>query len=111
MPRKTKSAAWVRTPEFEAAVHRAIAAAWQCAALFWEEAPKACPERDASERVKLTVMAMILFMTRIDPKDAAHIYAGPGSFADFYRPYPPEWAPSGHQAGDPPAAEAGPRPH
>jgi hypothetical protein len=58
----------------------------------------------------LTAMAMVWFMLRIDPKDAALLYPGPGSFADVDKPFPPEMRPSENGFGDlwPPAHEARP---
>ncbi len=114
MPRKTRTRDWVRTPEFEAAYHRSIATAWQCAALLWGEQPRAYPKRDASARVAVTAMAMVVFMHRIDPRDAALLFTGPGSFADFYKPYPPDMKPWANSFGDlwPPAPPGDkPRPH
>jgi hypothetical protein len=93
MPRKIKTDDWVRTPEFEDAWRRTIDTAWQCAALFWGETPTQTPQRDASMLVTVTAMAMAFFMHRIDPKDAALLYVGPGSFADLYKPYPPDVKP------------------
>ena len=91
MTRKSrdKTSNWTPTPECAAAYARAIETAHLAAASLCGEKPVADPARKASPRVLFHAMGMMFFLARLDPRDMAALFTGPGSFADFdHKPLP-----------------------
>ena len=69
-----------------AAYARAIETAHLAAASLCGEKPVADPARKASPRALFHAMGMMYFLARLNPRDMAALFTGPGSFADFEAP-------------------------
>lgn len=90
MARKSKRDDWMPNPDCEAAYARTLETAHICAAALFGEKPTDDPAANASPEAMMHAMGMMYFLLRIDPKDLAALYDGPGSLADFdYKPFPP----------------------
>lgn len=91
MPRIQKPYAPRPNAKAKAAFGRIHETALVCAASLFGDKPPA-DVKDLSPEALRHAAGMMLFLTRIDPKDMAALVTGPGSFADFrYQPWPADF--------------------